>query len=91
MCPLLKSTPLMEAFLNLDGIIKPLQFPIDLRTKVRKWTGIPVSVGIAPTKTLAKVANHIAKKYKKEGVFVMKHSKTINEVLKHFPIDELWG
>ena len=53
-----------EAFLNLDGIIKPLQFSIDLRTKVRKWTGIPVSVGIAPTKTLAKVANHIAKKYK---------------------------
>ena len=77
--------------MNLDGIIKPLQFSIDLRTKVRKWTGIPVSVGIAPTKTLAKVANHIAKKYKKEGVFVMKHSKTINEVLKHFPIDELWG
>ena len=48
-------------------------------------------VGIAPTKTLAKVANHIAKKYKKEGVFVMKQSKTINEVLKHFPVDELWG
>ncbi|GIR59401.1 MAG: hypothetical protein CM15mP65_19820 [Crocinitomicaceae bacterium] len=61
--------------MNLDGIIKPLQFSIDLRTKVRKWTGIPVSVGIAPTKTLAKVANHIAKKYKKEGVFVMKHLK----------------
>ena len=80
-----------EAFLDLDGIIKPRQFSIDLRNKVRKWTGIPVSVGIAPTKTLAKVANHIAKKYKKEGVFVMKHSKTINEVLKHFPIDELWG
>ena len=31
-----------EAFLNLDGIIKPLQFSIDLRTEVRKWTGIPV-------------------------------------------------
>ena len=80
-----------EAFLDLEGVMKPRQFSIDLRAKVKQWTGIPVSVGIAPTKTLAKVANHVAKKYKKEGVFVMKSSKTINEVLKYIPVDELWG
>ncbi len=89
--PVIEIYSIDEAFLNLGGIIKPRQFSMDLRAKIRQWTGIPVSVGIAPTKTLAKVANHVAKKYKKEGVFVMKHTKTINEVLKYFPIDELWG
>ena len=61
-----------EAFLDLKGVMKLNQFSVDLRTRVGKWTGIPVSIGIAPTKTLAKVANRIAKKYKKDGVFLMK-------------------
>jgi DNA polymerase V len=49
--------------------MKPNVFSVALRSKVKKWTGIPVSIGIAPTKTLAKVANHVAKKHKKNGVF----------------------
>jgi len=80
-----------EAFLNLSGVTKLNQFSIDLRAKVKQWTGIPVSIGVAPTKTLAKVANHVAKKYKKEGVFVLKNENTINEVLRHISVDELWG
>lgn len=80
-----------EAFLDLSGVTKLNQFSIDLRAKVRQWTGIPVSIGVAPTKTLAKVANHVAKKYKKEGVFVLKNKNTINEVLRHVCVDELWG
>ena len=80
-----------EAFLDLSGVTKLNQFSIDLRAKVRQWTGIPVSIGVAPTKTLAKVANHVAKKYKKEGVFVLKNKNTINEVLRHVYVDELWG
>ena len=80
-----------EAFLDLKGIKKLNKFSIDLRKKVGQWTGIPVSVGIAPTKTLAKVANRIAKKHKKNGVFLMKEPTTITRVLKHVPVDELWG
>ena len=80
-----------EAFLDLKGIKKLNKFSVDLRKKVGQWTGIPVSVGIAPTKTLAKVANRIAKKYKKDGVFLMKEPATITRVLKHVAVDELWG
>ena len=66
-----------EAFLDLKGVNKLNQFSTDLRSKVGKWTGIPVSIGIAPTKTLAKVANRVAKKYTKTGVFLMKKPRTI--------------
>ena len=80
-----------EAFLDLKGVMKLNQFSVDLRTRVGKWTGIPVSIGVAPTKTLAKVANHIAKKHKSIGVFVLNNENTIKKVLKHVPVDELWG
>ena len=80
-----------EAFLDFNGIKKPNQFSIELRKIVKKWTGIPVSIGVAPTKTLAKVANHVAKKYKSNGVFVLNNESSINRVLKHIPVEELWG
>ena len=80
-----------EAFLDLKGVMKLNQFSVDLRTRVGKWTGIPVSIGIAPTKTLAKVANRIAKKHKKDGVFLMKKNTTINSVLRHTLVSDLWG
>ena len=80
-----------EAFLDFNGIMKPNEFSAELRSKVKQWTGIPVSIGIAPTKTLAKVANHVAKKHKKNGVFLLKNKATIQEVLKYIPVDELWG
>ncbi|NUQ25285.1 MAG: Y-family DNA polymerase [Saprospiraceae bacterium] len=60
----------------------------DLRGKVLKWTGIPVSVGLAPTKTLAKLANHIAKKRTEEGVFYLTPG---HDILQELDIDELWG
>ena len=80
-----------EAFLDLKGVKKLNKFSIELRKKVGQWTGIPVSIGIAPTKTLAKVANRMAKKYKKDGVFLMKEPATITRILKHVAVDELWG
>ena len=50
-----------ECFLNLDGIQEDFtDYGLRMRSHVLKWTGIPVSVGIAPTKTLAKVANREA-------------------------------
>ena len=51
-----------EAFLNLEGFRDLPTLATRIRETVRQWTGLPVSVGIAPTKTLAKLANHTAKK-----------------------------
>ena len=81
-----------EAFLKLDFYgfdeDKCFSFALDLRAKILQWTGLPVSIGIAPTKTLAKLANHIAKKQTDEGVFVLRpqHPK-----LEKIDIEEVWG
>ena len=80
-----------EAFLDFNNVAAPKDKATALRQKIKQWTGIPISIGIAPTKVLAKVANHIAKKKSKEGVFVLNDRAQIVKVLKHFPIKELWG
>ena len=59
-----------------------------IRERVLKWTGIPTSVGISCTKTLSKVANHVAKK-NKTGVIFLKDN--IDDVLKNFDISDIWG
>ena len=59
-----------------------------LRAKILRWVGIPCGVGFAPTKTLAKIANHIGKK-RPEGVFLMPDDPT--EILASLPVDEVWG
>ena len=64
------------------------QWAADLRQQVKQWIGIPVSVGIAPTKTLAKLANHIAKKQTQTGVFTLLPE---NPILETIPIEEVWG
>ena len=58
---------------------------------VFKWTGIPVSVGIGPTKTLAKLANRIAKKYVNEGVYKLQDSNQITQVLNDLELEKIWG
>jgi len=64
-----------EAFFTLDHINKEeLEAKIlDLRNKIEKWVGLPVSIGVAPTKSLSKVANKIAKKFPKrtKGVYII--------------------
>ena len=66
-----------------------------LRTTVKQWTGIPVSVGFAPTRVLAKVANHMAKKhphFKESGVCTLKADSLMSQrVLEQWPVTELWG
>ena len=59
-----------------------------LRAKILRWVGIPCGVGFAPTKTLAKIANHIAKK-RPDGVFLMPDDPT--EILAGLPTGEVWG
>ncbi len=82
-----------EAFLRLD----PLQprdlteYCATLRAKVMQWTGIPVSIGIGPSKVLAKVANRVAKKQTDDGVFDIRSRQAQDEILKTLEVDKLWG
>jgi DNA polymerase V len=59
-----------------------------IRERVLRWTGIPCGVGFAPTRTLAKIANHIGKK-RPGGVYVMPEDPT--GVLAELPVGEVWG
>jgi DNA polymerase V len=84
-----------EAFLNLQGFqpaeLKALAF--QLRQQVESWTGIKVSIGMAPTKTLSKLANRIAKKNKKATgcVCVLDDEETIRNALQQTAPKDLWG
>ena len=79
-----------EAFIDLSFIDEKgvEDYGREIRSRVLKWTGIPTSVGIASTKTLSKVANHIAKK-EKAGVIYL--NTNIDEKLNKFPIEDVWG
>jgi len=84
-----------EAFLKFDGF-QDYDFEAygrEMQYKVQKSTGIPISIGIAPTKALAKVANKIAKKLKSRtgGVFVIQSEEGRIKALKWSKIETVWG
>ncbi len=92
MAPEIEIYSIDEAFINLDGI-KDLQLlGSDIVYKVARGTGIPVSLGIAPTKTLAKVANKFAKKYPAYNrvCIIDKEEKRIR-ALELTDISDVWG
>lgn len=80
-----------EAFLKLDSLTHHslAGFSHDIRNKIKQWLGIPVSIGIGASKTLAKVANAVAKK--QEGVFDLRDEKISNEILEKLEIKDIWG
>lgn len=82
-----------EAFLQLDGFAKTDLFKMatDIRSTLFKWTGIPTSFGIAPTKTLAKIANRVAKKHTQEGVFDIRDPGLQTKILSTLSVEEIWG
>lgn len=84
-----------EAFVNLHFISqdKLREFALELKKTVELWTGVKVSVGVAPTKTLAKLANVISKKHKikTEGVAVLETAEKIGKALRMTPVEDLWG
>lgn len=82
-----------EAFLSLAGFEKRLEpHARALRETVMQWTGIPVSVGIAPTKILAKVANRFAKKDAQTGgVLVLNDEPSQEAALGRMELTDLWG
>ena len=81
-----------EAFLDLsnfsDNEIEDVGH--EIRSTVLKWTGIPTSIGIAKTKTLSKVANHIAKK-KQSGVVSLIGIENIDPILEKVEVNDIWG
>jgi DNA polymerase V len=78
-----------EAFGWLGGIKDLDSYALKVRESVVRNTGIPISIGVAPTKTLAKLANKLAKK--NNGVMVLDTKQRIDNAVKDFPIDDLWG
>lgn len=83
-----------EAFLDLRGM-KNIDFDAyakRISEQCWKMTSIPVSVGIAPTKTLAKIASKLCKQYPKlRGGCYMHRPQDIEKVLRKFPIEDVWG
>ena len=82
-----------EAFLDLAGFNCSLtDYGHRIKGTVKKWTGIPVTIGIARTKTLAKVANKIAKRsFKANGVLDLTDSPYLAEALKSLEVKDVWG
>ena len=81
-----------EAFMDLTSFSdsEVLDVGQEIRETVLQWTGIPTSIGIAKTKTLSKVANHIAKK-KKSGVTSFIGIDNIDPLLERVDINDVWG
>ncbi len=91
-----------ESFLDLTGIANRYSLATELRERVHRWTGIPNCIGIAPTKTLAKLGNHIAKKAARDpgnypdalaGVcdLAALSPTALDAVLHATPVTEVWG
>ena len=83
-----------ECFLTLHGMkIDFHAYGKEMVDKVTKWTGIPISVGIAPTKALAKVANRIAKKFPEttDNVYVIDSEEKRVKALNWLPVEDVWG
>lgn len=80
-----------EAFLRFDEKVCTREFALTMRHTVQQWTKIPISIGIGPTKVLAKVASHFAKKQKELGGVCTITLESIDEYLSTMPIGEVWG
>ncbi len=83
-----------ESFLDLSDVAPAQRAELarDLRSTVRAWTGLPTCVGIGPTKTLAKLANHIAKKNPAlNGVCDLSDEAVRDAWLARVGLEEIWG
>ncbi|MBB4806722.1 DNA polymerase V [Chryseobacterium defluvii] len=84
-----------ELFLDLSSFkyINIYEYCLGIRNRIRNEAEIPVSIGIAPTKTLCKVANRIVKLYpeKFEGVYILNTAEKIEKALKWLDIENVWG
>lgn len=88
--PALERYSIDEAFVNLDRV-QAEDSAREIKATVKRWTGIPVSVGIGSTKVLAKIANHIAKKNPIFGGVVDLSGADADKYLKEFDVTDVWG
>jgi len=84
-----------EAFMDFAGceLFSLPEIGLKMKKQVQQWTDIPVSIGFAPTKALAKVANRIAKKYpeRTKGVYLIDDDEKRVKALKWLQIEDVWG
>ena len=82
-----------EAFLKFNQTIRTDigDDILKIKESIFQWTGIPVSIGLGPTKTLAKIANTLAKKNNHYGIFDLSSEVKQEEVLKDINIENIWG
>ncbi len=84
-----------ESFLDLSGIDsdKLYEYSLFIKHTTELWTGIPVSVGVAPSKVLSKVANRLAKKDKTgtKGVMILQTPEQQMEALQRTAVEDIWG
>ena len=79
-----------EAFLNLTGFTGDLEkLSNKITSTVKRNTGIPISIGLGPTKTLAKIANKAAKK--SGGIFILNNNRQTDTLIRNTPIEMVWG
>lgn len=92
-CPRVEQYSIDEAFLFLTGALETNapEFCRDLIHRVAEETGIPVSIGVARTRTLAKMASIIAKKGRLGAYSLARPDAEVRRVLARFPVDEVWG
>ena len=95
MAPAVEVYSIDEAFVDLSGMAHSMNltdFGLQIRQRIQQWIGITVCVGIAPTKTLAKLANHGAKSWPKTGGVVDLTSKERQrKLMALLPVNEVWG
>ena len=92
--PRLEQYSIDEAFLHCDHLpvheLKP--YYEQVVKQIRKWVGIPVSIGLAPTRTLAKIASKYAKQYPAyNGVCIIDTDEKRQKALQGFAIEDVWG
>ena len=83
-----------EAFLSLAGLehLDLTAYGKKIRKMIKRWIGLPVSIGIGPTKTLAKIANHVAKRRQElNGVFDITAHPDIEQIMASIDVKKVWG
>lgn len=93
LCPMVEVYSIDESFLLLDGLehLNLMEYAAKIRQTICQWIGLPVCVGIAPTKTLAKLANHYAKKHILSGICDLREVSLRNKILSECTVEKVWG
>jgi DNA polymerase V len=96
MAPGIEVYSIDECFLDLKGISPENleSLAVEMKERVERWTGIPISIGIGKTKALAKAANRYAKKNKHiipEGIYIIDSESKRKNVLEWLPLPDVWG